>query len=154
MKSCQQHIAQSEESAHEHTAFSFETNQKTERKFSSDADKRVERSSLCNMLKRSTRLSKDLFSEIMKVGRALHSENVWLKYRKTGDSIGRFSVSTPKKVSKKAVVRNRARRRVYSVIKPVKGIEGIFFVKNDLEAVPFPKLNEEVASLLAKASLQ
>ncbi len=154
MKSCQQHIVLNEESAHEHTASSFETNQKMERRFFSDADKRVERSSLCNMLKRSTRLSKHLFSEIMQVGRSLHAENVWLKYRKTGDSLGRFSVSTPKKVSKKAVVRNRARRRVYSVIKPVKGLEGIFFAKNDLEAVPFPKLTEEVASLLAKASLQ
>lgn len=154
MKSCQQHIVLNEESAHEHTASSFETNQKTERKYFNDADKRVERSSLCNMLKRSTRLSKHLFSEIMQVGRSLHAENVWLKYRKTGDSLGRFSVSTPKKVSKKAVVRNRARRRVYSVIKPVKGLEGIFFAKNDLELVSFTKLTEEVASLLAKASLQ
>ncbi len=90
----------------------------------------------------------------MKVGRALHSENVWLKYRKTGDSLGRFSVSTPKKVSKKAVVRNRARRRIYSVIKLQKGIEGIFFAKNNLETVSFPSLTEEVSSLLAKASLQ
>lgn len=90
----------------------------------------------------------------MQSGKALHSENVWLKYRKTGDSLGRFSVATPKKVSKKAVVRNRARRRVYSVIVPPKGIQGIFFVKNDLEAVSFIQLTEEVASLLAKASLQ
>lgn len=106
------------------------------------------------MLKRSTRLSKDLFSEVMQSGRSLHSENVWLKYRKTGDSTGRFSVSTPKKVSKKAVIRNRARRRVYSVIVPVKGIQGIIFAKNDLEQVSFKTLTDEVASLLAKASLQ
>lgn len=90
----------------------------------------------------------------MQYGRALHSQNIWLKYRKTGNDIGRFSVSTPKKVSKKAVVRNRARRRVYSVIKLQKGIEGIFFAKNDLESVSFASLTEEVASLLAKASLQ
>mgnify|MGYP000299394827 CR=1 FL=1 len=90
----------------------------------------------------------------MQNGRVLHAENIWLKYRKTGDSSGRFSVSTPKKVSKKAVIRNRARRRIYSVIKVPKGIEGIFFAKNDLDAVSFNKLSEEVASLLAKASLQ
>ncbi len=106
------------------------------------------------MLKRSTRLSKHLFNDVMQSGRALHAENIWLKYRKTGNSTGRFSVSTPKKVSKKAVVRNRVRRRIYSIIKVQNGIEGIFFAKNDLEAVSFNKLSEEVASLLAKASLQ
>lgn len=154
VKPCQQHIVLKDESAHEHTAFSYETNQRTERRFFNDADKKAERNSLFSMLNRSTRLSKDLFSEVMQSGRALHSENVWLKYRKTGNDIGRFSVSTPKKVSKSAVVRNRARRRIYSVIKVPKGMEGIFFAKNDLEAVTFTKLTEEVASLLAKASLQ
>lgn len=89
----------------------------------------------------------------MQSGKAIHSENIWLKYSKTGNN-GRFAVSIPKKINKKAVVRNRVRRRIYSVIQVPKGIHGIIFAKNDLEKVSFTHLTQEVASLLAKASLQ
>lgn len=106
------------------------------------------------MLPHTTRLGKKLFTEVVKTGVAVHADNIWFKYRKIGNENGRFSVSVPKKASKLAVSRNRARRRIYSAIVPQKGLYGIFLAKNDLIHVSFEKIKAEVASLLAKASLK
>lgn len=154
MALCHKHIVQKERSEHEHTVFSFEVAQRMERKSLHGAELRVARSSLSNMLPHTTRLGKKLFTEVVKTGMAVHADNIWFKYRRIGDLQGRFSVSVPKKASKLAVSRNRARRRIYSAITPQKGFYGIFLAKNDLVHVSFEKIKAEVASLLAKASLK
>lgn len=154
MALCHKHIVQKERSEHEHMVFSFEVAQRMVKKFSHDAEQRAARNSLFNMLPRTTRLGKKLFTDIVKTGMAVHADNMWMKYRRIGDEQGRFSVSVPKKASKLAVSRNRARRRIYSAITPQKGLYGIFLAKNDLTRVSFEKIKAEVASLLAKASLK
>lgn len=154
MALCHKHIVQKERSEHEHTVFSFEAAQRMERKFSHDAEQRAAASFLFNMLPHTTRLGKKLFTDVVKTGMAVHADNIWFKYRRIGDLQGRFSVSVPKKASKLAVSRNRARRRMYSAIVPQKGLLGIFLAKNDLVHVSFDKIKAEVASLLAKASLK
>lgn len=97
-----------------------------------------------------SRIHKDLFSEVLKRGKTLHSPLFSLCYLKAENKA--FSVVASKKVSKGAVVRNRNKRRVRHALKKLEaGLpQGAFivFIKKDLTDVPYPKLSEELAKLL------
>lgn len=105
------------------------------------------------MLPKKKRLTKAVFSDIVKEGRNIHSTNVWFKFKKIKGS-GLFSASVPKKIAKTAVLRNKIRRRIYAVIEEKPDLQGVLFAKSDLSKVSFEELKNEVASLLDKASLQ
>lgn len=66
-----------------------------------------------------------------------------------------FAVVASKKVSKKAVVRNRNKRRVRDILRkqPPFLFPGsyIVFIKKDLVATPHPLLKDELLLLLTKA---
>lgn len=64
------------------------------------------------MLPKSKRIPRKSFPEIIKTGKIFNSNHFTL--RKSSSKELRVAVSVSKKVSKKAVIRNRTRRRVYS----------------------------------------
>ncbi len=80
------------------------------------------------MLKKFERLSRTDFELYFKQGKRVHSENITI----ITAPHQRFhaSVVVGKKVSKKAVVRNTLRRRIYSSLynKKKAGVKGIFIV--------------------------
>lgn len=57
------------------------------------------------------------FSKTYKFGQNYNHQELYIKSLKTGYKISKFAVVIPKKVTKQAVKRNRARRRVYEIIR-------------------------------------
>lgn len=70
------------------------------------------------MLPKKERISKVLFGEYLKKTKTFSSNllSVRVHFLKNGEK-SRFSVITPKSVSKKAVDRNLVRRQIYSILK-------------------------------------
>ncbi|MEX2014268.1 MAG: ribonuclease P protein component [Parcubacteria group bacterium] len=64
------------------------------------------------MLPKKSRIPRKLFKPLLGSRQFFNSEHFSLRTAESGNA--RLSVSVSKKVSKKAVVRNRVRRRVYS----------------------------------------
>lgn len=89
----------------------------------------------------------------MKKGKMIHSPLFSLYYLE-GNTIS-FSAVASKKVSKKAVIRNRNKRRVREIFrkKAFSLAPGgyILIIKKDLEGLKHPVLVEEIAHILAKA---
>lgn len=67
------------------------------------------------MLRKSARLTRELFLNLRGPGRFFHTAHFSLRTAEAPGS-GRIGVSVSKKVSKQAVIRNRTRRRVYSTV--------------------------------------
>lgn len=69
------------------------------------------------MLPKSSRISRALFSVLLKSGKYFNSEHFLLRVAPLAEI--RVSASVSKKVSKQAVVRNKIRRRIYSFMREV-----------------------------------
>jgi ribonuclease P protein component len=91
---------------------------------------------------------------VMKKGKMTNSPLFSLYYLK-GDEYGLGAVAS-KKVSKKAVIRNKNKRRVGEIArKNIKGLPSglyIVFIKKDLAAISHPELSDSLLSLLKKGS--
>ena len=70
------------------------------------------------MLPRSKRISIQLFKDIVHKGEVIHSPYFIARCVKS-DKKSRFAVSVSKKVAKTAVLRNKIRRQVYSIIRDI-----------------------------------
>ncbi len=86
-----------------------------------------------------TRLSKGEIENIFKQSRFVNSANLTLKFIQSDAKNSRFSFLTPKNIGKKAVLRNKLRRRGYFALKNQqnipKNIVGAFvFGKNSAKA--------------------
>lgn len=68
------------------------------------------------MLPSSRRVPRALFKEIIEGGKYSNAQHFSLKSARGGGKPARIAVSVSKKVSKKAVVRNKIRRRAYSAL--------------------------------------
>ncbi len=104
------------------------------------------------MFPKNQRIGSEEFLEIMKRGKNYHFplfSLCWLAdYEKPC-----FAVVASKKVSKKAVVRNRNKRRVRDILKklinePFSGAL-IVFIKKDLSSTPHPSLLEEMKTAVS-----
>jgi ribonuclease P protein component len=109
------------------------------------------------MLPKNGRVSHALFATIMERGRSFHSLHFSFRvFFEKDPKLSRISVVVPKKVSSKAVFRNRLRRRVYPTIRqykerlPKNGV-GILFIKKDLGKLSLAEINTEVKDLLEKS---
>lgn len=69
------------------------------------------------MLPKNRRISRSDLKEVRGVGKSVNSSHFFLKVMHVDTPVSKFAVSVSKKVSKKAVVRNKVRRRVYSVVR-------------------------------------
>jgi ribonuclease P protein component len=90
--------------------------------------------------------SQPSFATIMKRGTLVHSPHLSLKVLK-GE--GPVFVVVSKKVAKTAVLRNRLKRRVRSIVQKNK-LNGIFFTKKGATGLSFQELKKEVSSLVGK----
>jgi ribonuclease P protein component len=103
------------------------------------------------MLSSQNRLSTSLFKEVIQKGIIFHGD-FFLARCLNMPGISRFSVSVPKKVAKTAVLRNKIRRRIYSILRSLgskiysnKSVVLIMKVGSDKIAFPILKLDIEKA---------
>lgn len=106
------------------------------------------------MLSSSNRLSTSLFKEIIQKGSIFHGDFFIVRYMNIA-GISRFGISVPKKVAKTAVLRNKIRRRVYSIIENMKdrinkNIKVVMIVKNGGEKASFQALQNDIEKNFVK----
>jgi len=102
------------------------------------------------MIAREYRLRKATdFSKTYKFGKSYNHPEFYIKSLQSKLPLSRFAVVIPKKVAKSAVVRNRARRRVYEIvrinlsqIKP--GYTIIITLKSDLVSIKPKELEQQL----------
>jgi ribonuclease P protein component len=111
------------------------------------------------MLPKKQRIPRELFTRILAEGKRYNSPSLLL-YVANGDanSPSRFAFSVSKKVCKKAVDRNKFRRRGYSVIgKHIKNTAKdhlcFFSFKKSSSSITFEALEKEIVSVLRTASV-
>ena len=105
------------------------------------------------MLSKKKRVTKELFSSIMKKGKILSGSFFVLRYMDQKDP--QYAVVAPKSVSKGAVLRNKLRRRGYSAIKSfsIKSGAGIFFYKKNTSKASFQEIKDDIGGLLKKVGV-
>ena len=109
------------------------------------------------MLARTLRVRKERIEVILKKGSVYHSPFITSRFlKKTGHSS--FAVVVPKAVSPLAVVRNKMKRRIWSLIAAVQtdifaGYDILFFAKKGSAQLDFGELQKEFFTLLEKSSL-
>jgi ribonuclease P protein component len=98
------------------------------------------------------------FENVFKHGKSFKSEFLTLRFKQGELENSRFGFIVSNKVSKKAVVRNRTRRRLQSAAEKYflqieKNIDGIFMAFPGLENKSFLEIQETVGGLFLKAGL-
>ncbi|MEK9177609.1 MAG: ribonuclease P protein component [Patescibacteria group bacterium] len=109
------------------------------------------------MLKKSNRLTTKQVLDVLKNGKVLSSPLFILRYI-INQSDTRISAVAPVKIAKKAVIRNRARRRVYGAIREffssiISGVHAIIFSRSDLISYDFESVRDSIKDLLVKGNL-
>lgn len=110
------------------------------------------------MLKKQKRVTTRLFPS-HGAGKRYHSPFLTLRVVKNGgDEYPRFAFVVSKKVAKKAVERNRLKRRGYEATRTfsddiVEPVLCIFYPKKEIHTLSFKELTAEIGSLLEKAGL-
>jgi ribonuclease P protein component len=111
------------------------------------------------MLSKLNRLKKKKdFEATFKKGKFLKSKNFILRFAKNNLEFSRFGFIVSQKVSKKAVVRNKVRRRVSAIIKnsfeSIKpGQDIIFIALFGADKKNFSEVKEEVLEILNTSKL-
>ncbi len=112
------------------------------------------------MLPKNKRVSKEVFSCILKKSKPLHSENLTLRVLKNIDKKEetKFSFVVSRKVSNKAPKRNLLKRRARFAVSKlyksmVNGFICVFFVKKSAVDVSYSDLEKEIFYLLKKANV-
>lgn len=107
------------------------------------------------MLPRSQRLSVEQFNSVIEKGRVTHSPFFHMKHLVLNGK-PRFSAVIPQKIAKKAVLRNKTRRKIYDSIKPLlpsvkEGIYAIVFAKSP--ALETSDMDQSIEELFVKAGV-
>lgn len=98
------------------------------------------------------------FEKVLRRGKLLAKNFLILKTVKNNLKTIRIGVVVSRKVSKKAVLRNKAKRKIREAIraniKKIKpGYDLIFFTKKGIEKKSFSEIKEEVEKLIVRAKL-
>lgn len=106
------------------------------------------------MLAKKNRIPRKLFKNLLEEKRYFNSPHFSLRVAHSTDN-ARIAVSVSKKVSKKAVDRNKLRRRAYATVLPmVKDLRNKFYLisaKPGAEKLKMEQLREEIMNLLSKS---
>lgn len=111
------------------------------------------------MLPQQYRLKKKKdFERVFKKGKGLKETFLFLKFKKNKLQESRFGFLVSQKVSKKAVERNKVKRRLRELIRLKlpeikKGIDIVLITKPGLEKKNFQEMEEMVNKLFKKAKL-
>ncbi len=100
------------------------------------------------------RVTKKLFDEIIKKGDVFYGSFFVFRYIKNTEFIS-YAFVVSKKISKKAVNRNKLKRRAYSIIRllPIKNSSGIFFYKKNGLNVSYLKIKNDINFILKKTKI-
>ncbi len=109
------------------------------------------------MLSSKKRLSTTLFKEVILGGSTFHGTFSVVRV-KSAQGSSHFGVSVPKKVAKTAVLRNKIRRRMYSIIKKLEkriiaSKNVVIVMKVGSEKAHFEPLAEETEKIFVKSGL-
>ncbi len=109
------------------------------------------------MLPRSQRLSVEQFNSVIEKGKIFHSPLFLVRVLNV-DKSTRIATVAPKKIAKKAVERNKLRRRMYEAVAPlVDKIVGnfyiIIFAKNTAVLADNKMVANDIKSIFVKSSL-
>lgn len=109
------------------------------------------------MLSRSEKLTKEQLEHVIEKGRVFHSPLFTLRVIKT-DSSGKLAAIVSKKVAKKAVDRNKARRWIYAAVRAVAAkslppYHIALFAKEGIFRTDFSGIIESVKGIFDKADL-
>ncbi len=110
------------------------------------------------MLARKHRINKSLFKEILAKGKNYNSDLISLKTAPCAGSNPLFGFVVSKKTAKKAVTRNKLKRRGRYIVKKYlssfkKGAANIIFFKKGSETLKFSELEEKMLELFKKAKI-
>ena len=109
------------------------------------------------MLKKINRLKKKKdFEKVLREGKGFKEDFLLFKTIKNNLKVSRFGFIISQKVSKKAVVRNKLKRKTSELVrikldKIIKGIDGIFIFSSNLENKDFWEIEEIINKIFAKA---
>lgn len=101
------------------------------------------------MLPKKERLSRVEFNQFFSVGKRHHSPSLQIIF--APHTSLHVSVVVSKKIAKRAVVRNKIRRRIYDIVRNYRSKEAIrgvfiFMVKQPVATMPYNVLKTEVVS--------
>lgn len=111
------------------------------------------------MLPRENRLkNKKDFEKVFKKGEGFKQDFLFLKISKNNLNFIRFGFVISKKISKKAIIRNKIKRRLSEIIRMdlpeiKKGWDGIIITSPGIETKGFEDLKENLENLFKKARL-
>jgi len=111
------------------------------------------------MIPISNRLKKKKdFESVFKNGQGCKEDFLYLKFFKNSRDISRFGFIVSKKFSNKAVIRNKIRRRLRSLVNLVlpkikKGIDVVIIVRPGLDITDFWELEDKINKLFKKAGI-
>lgn len=105
------------------------------------------------MLIKKHRINKEIFGEILKRGKIFSSDHLYIKILSFPEKYSVFAFVVSSKISKKAVERNKIKRRARHIIKKImpkieKGLGVIFFFKKGVERITFSELEKEINDIL------
>jgi len=107
------------------------------------------------MLPKANRLKKKKdFEKVFKEGKRFKEDFLFLKIRKNNLKVSRFGFVVGQKISKKAAIRNKIKRKLSELVKlklpKIKtGIDGVFIVKEGLENKDFWEMKEIIEKIFA-----
>lgn len=98
------------------------------------------------------------FDKIFRSPNKFYSNNLVLKFYKTENLNNRFAIVVSKKISKKAVERNKIRRRIYEVLrlnldKIKTPYDIVFLVKKGVISLEYCEIESEIMYILKKSKL-
>lgn len=107
------------------------------------------------MIPKTNRINREDFEKVMKKGGFLNSSFFTLRFLKNPINSTHFSIVVAKKVAKTAVLRNKIRRRAYSILrKSEKTLKNkgflILFAKKGVEKATFKAVEADILKLLEK----
>lgn len=113
------------------------------------------------MLKPENRLKtyKD-FKDTKKKGKSVHSPFLSLRYLVNKDLDIKFAFIVSKRVSKKAVIRNRIKRQLREIVRLLIkddkiniGVSGVFFTRQNIINKDYQQIQDAVKQLLVKSKI-
>jgi ribonuclease P protein component len=101
--------------------------------------------------------NKKEFEKIFKKGKGFDSDFLFLKVINNSLEYSRFAVVVSKKVSNKAVIRNKVKRRLREILKKrlldKKGLDIVLIAKPGIEQKDFKELENKADIILKRAKL-
>ncbi len=125
-------------------------------------DRRAEKSSLFNkktVLPKENRLNKKKdFERVFKRGKGFKEDFLFIKIIKNDLETSRFGFIVSQKISKKAVIRNKIKRRMRESVRTAlkdaaRGYDIVFLPSSDITKRSFKEINEAINKALIKIKI-